>query len=85
MTEVEFEAAMRLPGATLDNVSDGSGPDWDGDRCTECRTPIPDDSRGLCDGCDEPDGEPHPYPCPTCGGNGCVSCGDTGERIEWTR
>jgi hypothetical protein len=52
----------------------------EGDRCP-CGTAIP----GDVDGCDECAGEPHTYPCPTCGGNGCPSCADTGERIEYAR
>jgi hypothetical protein len=28
--------------------------------------------------------EPHRYPCPTCGGNGCAGCGGIGERVDET-
>lgn len=45
----------------------------DDDRCAACLV--------LWSECDDYcPGEPHRYPCPTCGGNGCVGCGGTGER-----
>lgn len=46
-TEAEFAAAVRRDG-NYDNL--GAGIDFDGDRCADCHTPVPDGER-LCDGC----------------------------------